>query len=416
MNSLTSLPSATGIVLLLASTLSHALEITTQGIVDLRISQAHTSDSYLAAGHGKFANSDGTSLSLAQLGSETTVSFNTQLSGKLILNGFYQGDNSTLGITEAYLKYKSLPNSSGWRVESKNGVYYPKISMENDAFAWASINTLNPSMINTWIGEEIRLTGSELKFSHLGKLSGQSFDFSLSASAFVNNDPSSALLSWHGWTTSSRQSIQGDSLGFPEPDAAKPGGILSKQAKRSQPFAEIDDDLGFLVQLDINQHALGKFNLGVYDNRAKPYAVTDGQYGWGTRFIYGGAKIKLGSGYQLTAQYLNGDNLMQTPDRVNVVNNAYHSGFVMLSKRHKKHRFALRIEEFQVTDRDNIIGDDNNEYGKALTVNYSYRYAKPLFFSAELNIVKSSRAARAYKNLAVKQTERQIQLAARYFF
>jgi len=405
-----------GIFFLVISTTCSALEMSTHGIGDIRLTYADTNKSYLDAGHGKFANNNGTSLSLAQLGAQTNINFNTQLSAKLIFNGYYQAEDSAFGITEAYLKYKSLPSSSGWRIESRNGIFYPKISLENEAFAWASINTLNSSMINTWIGEEIRLTGSELKFSHLGKHSNQSFDYSITTSAFVNNDPSSALLSWHGWTTSSQQSIQGSSLGFPEPDAAKPGGPLADQAKRSKPFDEIDDDLGYLVQLDINKHQLGKFNLGFYDNRAKSYLVTDGQYGWGTRFVYGGAKFKLNNGYQLTAQYLKGDNLMQSPARVDIVKNDYHSGFIMLSKRHNKNRYSIRIEEFQVVDKDHTTGDDNNEYGKALTLNYSYRYSKPLFFSSELNIVKSKRAARAYHGLSIDQTERQIQIAARYFF
>ena len=87
------------------------LEVTTHGIGDVRLTSADTNKSYLDAGHGKFANNHGTSLSLAQLGAETNINFNTQLSAKLIFNGYYQAEESTFGITEAYLKYKSLPSS-----------------------------------------------------------------------------------------------------------------------------------------------------------------------------------------------------------------------------------------------------------------------------------------------------------------
>ncbi|NQZ31203.1 MAG: hypothetical protein HRU06_07990 [Oceanospirillaceae bacterium] len=393
-----------------------ALEIKTHGITDIRISHAQTSQSYLTAGYGKFTNNDGSSVSIAQLGTETDISFNSRFGAKLVLNGYFQADETALGMTEAYFKYRSLPSANGWRAEAKAGIFYPKISLENNAFAWASINSLNASMINTWVGEEIRLTGAELKLSRLGKLSGHDYDISLTTAAFVNNDPASALLSWHGWTTGSRQAIWGESLAFALPDATQPGGHLAGQARSSQPFAEIDHRLGYQWQIDYRQPSWGALNLGYYDNRAKSHIVSDGQYGWGTQFGYAGAKIKLANNVTLTAQYLQGSNLMQSPDKQDVVNNTYQSGFVMLSKRIDKHRYALRLEEFQVVDRDQTVGDDNNEYGKALTVNYSYRYAKPLFLVAEFNIVKSERPSRAYQNLDVTTTERQIQFAARYFF
>ena len=398
------------------ATPSLAIEINTHGITDLRIGIADTSQSHLAAGQGKFSNSDGLSLSLAQFGVETDIRFDHQFSAKIVLNGSYLAEDAALGITEAYVKYKGLPTSSGWRLETKAGFFYPKISLENDAFAWSSINTLNSSMINTWVAEEIRLTGAELKFTHLGKFSGQNYDWSISGAAFINNDPSSALLSWHGWTTGSRQTGWGESVAFPQPLAAQPGGPLAEQAKRSKPFDEIDHRLGYQVHWDYQQANWGKLNLGYYDNRAQSFQVTDGQYGWGTKFVYAGIKLKLPAQLQLTAQYLEGNNLMQSPDRQDIVKNAYKSGFIMLSKRRNKHGYAMRIEEFQVDDRDNTAGDDNNEYGTALTFSYNYRYSKPLFLATEINIIKSRRPARAYQNLAIKKTEQQLQFSARYFF
>ena len=107
---------------------------------------------------------------------------------------------------------------------------------------------------------------------------------------------------------------------------------------------------------------------------------------------------------------------MQSPLRRDVVNNDYKSAFIALSKRIKKHRMTIRLEEFSVTDNDLTVGDNNNEYGKSATLNYTYRYSKPVFLSLEYNWLNSYRPARMYTEQAIDLTERQWQLATRYFF
>jgi hypothetical protein len=392
------------------------LEINTHGLTDVRLSHSKTNQSYLDAGYGKFSSNNGISASIAQLGLNTNISFNSQLSARMVLNGYSLADGINAGVSEAYIKYKTLPFSNGWRLESRAGFFYPKISLENEAFAWASVNTLNSSMLNTWIAEEIRLTGTEVKLTHLGKISNKPYDFSITGTVFVNNDPSGALLAWHGWTTSSRQSLWGEAQSFSLPLAAQGSGPLAAQARRSKPFTDIDDHLGYQVQFDIDHHDFGQFNAGIYNNSATPFLISDGQYGWATHFSYAGVKLKFANQLQLTAQHLQGSTLMQSPSLIDMVNNDYSTRFIMLSKRHNKHRYALRLEEFEVIDNDSAVGDNNTEDGKALTVNYTYRYSKPLFLSGEFNVVESHRPSRVYQNIKTSLTENQIQFALRYFF
>ncbi len=404
------------LAILLASNYSLAAEFKANGIVDIRLSSNDSSKSYLSGGFGKFSSNNSAALAIPQLAGEFKVLWDNGLSANLVINSYSENDQSDIGLTEAYLKYKSVPNSAGYRWENRTGIFYPKISLENEAFGWASIDTLNSSTLNTWVGEETKLLGSQAKITRLGRQNGNNFDLSLSASLFANNDPSGALLSWHGWTMSNRQTLWQQSRAFPEMPASKPGGRLQDQAKKSNAFLEIDNRLGYQVQLDWNQHKKGKFNLGYYDNRAKPYIVKNGQYGWGTKFVYAGAQWRLAKGLKLTTQLLKGSTLMQAPDKSDVVNNDYQSSFVSVTKRLKRHSYTLRLEEFSVTDNDTTVGDNNTEYGKAATFNYTYRYSKPLFLSFEHNWIKSNRPSRAYQNQSVELTEQQFQLAARYFF
>ena len=338
------------------------------------------------------------------------------------LKGTGGGEPSVANITEAYFKYRSLPSTSGYRLQTRVGIFYPEISLENNAYAWASKDTLNSSVINTWIGEEVRVLGSEFKVTRLGRMNDNSFDLSFSASAFINNDPTGALLAWHGWTTSSRQTLWTEKRPVPWFPALDEGQALAGQARKSDPFLEIDNDVGYHVRGEWVLHNKGELSLGYYDNRATPYKVVNGQYGWRTRFYHLGARWRFSKEVTLVTQYLSGDTLMQSHPGEDVVNNDYTSAFISLTYKwhkyigNKKHKSTVRLEGFSVQDNDNIWGDNNNEDGQALTLNHSYRLTKHWFLLAEFNYIDSHRPARIYTHQAADLVEKQLQLAARYFF
>lgn len=408
------------VLIILTAALSFQLlaaEYNTRGIIDIRISENDSLTSYRDGGYGKFDLSNGGALSLAQAGLSFSVDWDSGLSAHLVLNGYHQNDDARVGVTEGYLKYLSLPSENGYRWQSRFGFYYPEISIENNAFAWASKYTLNSSTINTWLGEEVRVLGNEYTLTRLGKFHQHSFDIEATLGLFVNNDPTGALLSWHGWTIGNRQTLYHEQVTLPPLLALQPGNPLEgKQAIASDPFKEVDDRLGWYGSVNINWHKQGKLLVGYYDNNAKPYVIENGQYAWRTRFAHLGFEYRLVNNYLLYGQYLLGDTLMQNPLRIDVVNNDYQSAYVALSKKFTQHRVTIRAEEFSVTDLDNFAYDNNNEYGKALTFNYTYRLKQPLFLSVEHNWLNSHRPARAYVNAPIKLKEQQTQVALRYFF
>jgi len=403
-------------LLILAISHVNSTEYKLHGVLDIRATAANTLKSYVSGGYGKFNSHNGANLSLAQAGGEFVVEWDMGISAHIVANAYSDENNTTLGLTEAFLTYRALPNDAGYRWQTKAGIFYPEISLENNAFAWASRNTLNSSAINTWLGEEIRVLGSEVALTRLGKFNNNAFDITLAATAFVNNDPAGALLSWHGWAIGNRQTLWTESKAIPDFRARMAGYDLNKQAANSDPFLELDNKWGYHLRTKVKFHNKGQIAVGYYNNNATPYMVENGQYGWRTRFYHLGLTWRLPVALELSAQYLSGDTLMQNPYRVDIVNNDYKSGFVALSKRIEKHRMTIRIEEFSITDKDLTAGDNNNEYGKAATVNYSYRFRKPWFLSLEYNWIDSRRSARIYTQHAIDLTERQWQLATRYFF
>ena len=400
---------------------SEATEYKVHGLLDIRASSTDgLKKGYIAGGQGKFAPSDGQQLFIAQAGVELNAQWENGLSAHAVLNSYIDEEDSAAGITEAFLKYKGLPNTSGYRIQVKGGIFYPEISLENNAFAWASKDTLNSSTLNTWIGEEVRVLGIEFKVTRLGRMNDDAYDLSFSASAFTHNDPAGALIAWHGWTMSSRQTLWGEAREFPWFPALD--GMLAGQARKSEPFLELDHDLGYHVRAEWSLHGKAELSAGYYNNKATPSKVVNGQYGWQTRFYHLGASWKLSKNLSLIAQYLSGDTLMQSQTGEDVVNNDYENGFVSFSYRwqdilgNKKHKSTLRLEDFSVNDNDDLWGDNNNEDGQAFTISHSYRYTKNWFLSAEVNYIDSKRPARYYTHQPVEMAEKQFQLAARYFF
>ena len=262
-----------------------AEEYKLRGVIDIRATVNDTITSFRDGGYGKFDLNNNENLSLAQAGGEFIIDWDSGISAHIIANTYLQNGDGNAGITEGYLKYFSVPNEYGYRWQTKLGIFYPEISLENNAIAWASKNTLNSSTLNTWIGEEIRVLGNEYTLTRLGKYHQNSYDVAFTLGGFVNNDPSGALLAWHGWTLGNRQTLWTEKVTLPPLLALEEGKPLSgKQSKQSDPFYQVGDKIGWHSNLNIKWHKQGKFSLGYYDNNADPYEISEGQYAWRTRF------------------------------------------------------------------------------------------------------------------------------------
>jgi len=399
------------------STMTQAYEQSLKGLIDIRAVHVNGDNkvgSYLSGDYGKFRYGQGAGIALSQLAIQYKYELNNQISTTIIANAFADENQTDIGVTEGYLSYRGLPSSNGWRAKTKLGLFYPQISLENKATAWSTPYTLTSSSLNNWVGEEFRHSGAAITIEKLGKFSKSKHDFSLELAVFQNNDTAGAMLAWHGWAIGSRQSLLQEKL-VVQPFNARTGD-LKDQAALSDPFIELDNRWGtHLIAQWRWQHKL-KANIGYYDNNADTTVVKNGQYAWSTKFSHLGFKYKLNKQLELTGQYMRGTTFMQSPYGDKVVDNDFHSAFLMLRKYWQSHHLAVRVEEFSVDDNDTTVGDNNKEYGKALTLSYRYKLSRSSFIHSEYNWLDSTRPSRSYVSLPIELTEQQFQIAYRYYF
>ncbi len=372
--------------------------------------------SFLEGDYGKFDKDFGSSFSLSQAALSLNIEMTNLVSAKLISNAYLGGPKDDVGITEGYLKFKSIPTQKGYRFQSRVGILYPNISMENIATAWSTPYTLTSSSMNSWIAEEVRHRGLETSIERLGKFTNSDIDLRLTGTIFDTNDTSGTLLAWHGWTRSSRQTLLHESIQLPNSEIRQEGAPLNLQANESDPSIEVDGQLGLHLVGSLKWNDIIHLKMGAYDNRAKPYILENGNYAWHTKFSHFGIQINLQNDWRVISQYMSGTTLMQSDQRINVVYNDFSNAFILLSKKIDKHRLTLRLETFEVNDMDDTEPDDNNEDGESLTLAYIYRMDRNYFFHTEYSAIKSDRKSRTYHMQPEALTESKISVAIRYYF
>jgi len=172
---------------------------TIHGVVDLRAGAADGETSFTLAEFGKarFGGDGGPGLrgnvEVANATLEWTPRFSWDLSA--VVDAVVQpGQELPIDIGQAYLLYKPVPTSST-RFQVRAGLFYPPVSLENDSRAWGVTDTITPSAINSWIGEEVKVVGVE------GKVSHDFGDQAISATAgvFSFDDTAGTLLAFRGW-------------------------------------------------------------------------------------------------------------------------------------------------------------------------------------------------------------------------
>ncbi|MCO7226464.1 hypothetical protein [Pleionea sp. CnH1-48] len=392
-----------------------AIEHHFRGLVDIRATHTDSLQRYLDGGYGKFQYDDGSEFSLAHGAIDYRLDWDEHWSFHGVSNLYADESRTDVGVSETYFRYRGVPTENGRRWQLKAGMLYPVISLENIATAWSSPYTLNYSTLNSWIGEEFRYLGVESQWTWLGKARNQKHDWRLSLALMSHNDTAGAMLAWHGWTSSSRQSLWHERLPLPD-FPARSQYPLNQQAAESDPFLELDDRVGYHVSGEWNKHGKGFIRLGYYNNNADMRNVVNGQYAWGTEFFHGGIKWRLWGKTQLIAQWMQGQTAMTRLNGDIIVDNDYRNVFAALTRKFDRHRVTFRLEDFSVTDKDTLPMDGNGENGNGLTLSYAYQWHKRWFAHVEFNRLRSDKEGRMYAGYPEELTEKQWQLGIRYYF
>ncbi len=328
------------------------------------------------------------------------------------LTGLYQPEAlSPLGVTESYLRWKPVPTSSV-RYAVRIGRLLPPISLENDGPGWTPTRTLTPSAIDTWVGEELLVTGAELSV----RANAAGHDLGMTAGLFQGADAAGAILAYRGWALHDLVTGGNEALRLPNTPEAGYEAIFLKQARITRPSVEVDGRGGYYLRGDWRPPAPVALNLVYFYNPANPSIVDRGQYGWTTRLIGGGLVYTPAPTYEVLSQYLWGSTKMGAvfPDGRHPADMIFDSAYVLISHRLADGtRLTLRGDYFATRDNSFLHLYDNDERGHAATAAWIHPWSAHLRSAFEFVDVASRRDARLTVAEPAEQSQTQVRFTLR---
>src|SRR5437868_15022266 len=163
---------------------------------DLRLVAVDGEKSWLDGGFGKLrSGSDGDLRVRPQLGN-TSLVWKPQFSwsvGAIAVGSLQGGERTEAGLSQAYLTFRPM-RSDKLSFSARAGLMFPPVSLEHEGADWHVKDSITPSAINSWIGEEVRPVAAEATASaNLG-----SHKLRATAALMAANDTSGTLLTLRG--------------------------------------------------------------------------------------------------------------------------------------------------------------------------------------------------------------------------
>ncbi|WP_299429070.1 hypothetical protein [Sphingomonas bacterium] len=334
-----------------------------------------------------------------------TPRFTWSLGGTVVATA-QQGQDNAVDLSEAFLTYKPLLGG-GTKLVARAGLFWPPVSLEHTGPEWRVRDTITPSAINSWIGDEVKVGGFEAQMTRsigAGRLSATLAIFGL-------NDTAGTLIAFRGWALHDQKAV---AFGLQPLPPLNPFFAIYTQAAKTRPVIELDNRPGFYGKLDWAPTAWLDLQAFHYDNRGNPEAVTPTlQWGWRTRFDNIGAVLSFGD-WQVKAQGMAGRTLMGFPENGRLwVDTSFRSGYVMTTRNFVRGSVSLRAEAFGTTSIGSELGRDWSEKGWALTAAGRRDIGKNLSALVEVLHIDSSKEARSYIGVAPQQDQTLVQFALR---
>ena len=390
-----------------------------EGLVDLRAIVASGQPSYLDGGSSRTryggTASGGTSgrLSLA----DAALVWKPQLSwalGAVVDVEHQDGQQHPFDLVQAYVTYRPTPHGDT-RFGARAGFYYPPISEEHEGAAWTVANSITPSAINSWVGEEVKVVGGE------GRLSQRFGEQEVSATLglFGYDDTSGTLLTFRGWGLTD---IKATAFGVFRMPALDPY-MAARQATSTQSTAELDGKVGYYGRLDWRTAGPLSLSAFYYDNRGDKLGVQDLQWSWATRFWNFSASLDLGPQTRIVSQVMTGRTLMGYPDARHAewIDLGFTSAYLLATRSFGRSGVTGRAEVFQTHDHnfDPAVDDsdeDRGERGWALTAAYRYNLTRQARWMLELMHVHGRRPSLESQGLDPLQRQTLLQSSLRLSF
>ena len=329
-----------------------------------------------------------------------------------VLHGEPEGaEGSTGGLVEAFVQFRpELTPQTTLRLRA--GLFFPPTSLENTEPLWQSPYTLTLSALNTWIGEEVRLTGLD---AQVVRKTSRGDRFDLAGAVFGANEPAGALVAWRGWSFGDRLTSAGERLPLPPLRSFEPGRAFADQSDRTQPIDDLDHRTGWHARARWARPGVVLFQ-GAYMQNGGDRGLYDGQYSWDTRFGQAGLEAHLGSALVLVAEGALGTTAMGPKvaggPRVDV---RFKTGYALASWSRGPWRASFRVDGFRNDDLDGTAEPDD-ESGWAWTAAFFWKPRPFVRLGLEYVAVHAFRPAAAYSGADPDTRARRAQLEARFVF
>jgi hypothetical protein len=328
--------------------------------------------------------------------------FTWSLSGTIVVTA-QQGQEHPLDVSQAALVFKPmLPGSAKLAVRA--GLYWPDISLEHSGPEWRVTDTITPSAINSWIGDEIKAGGLEATLT--APLGTQRVAVTLGA--FGLNDTAGTLLAFRGWALHDQKATAFGRQPLPPLNAF----LRSRQAPETRPVSEIDNRPGWYGKLGWSPSRAFELQFFHYDNRADPQAVTAAsQWGWRTHFNDIGAVVAADR-VTLRAQAMSGRTEMGYPRAGRIwADTRFRAAYLLTTLGTHKGSVSARLDAFGTRGHGSIVDSRYSEDGWAITAAARRELGPHLSLLAEILHVDSIRQDRVRLGLPARQRQNQAQLA-----
>ncbi len=318
------------------------------------------------------------------------------------------GQSNDLDLNEAYLKLKSGPGNT--QVSARGGLFWPPISQEHGGSFWNVEDSITPSAINSWVGEEVKVIGLEATLKQ--KIGNH--EVSITGAGFKHNDTSGTLLSYRGWALHDLRATHRGNFNLPPLSAM----IAPYQDDATNPTWELDNRVGYYARIEWKPPAPVSFNAFRYNNRGNGTSSRQGQTAWCTAFWDIGGTAQIGERTTLKAQALWGSTCVGSKFGGKYpVDTKFSSAYALLTRDVSKGAVSARLDYFKTSERGFAAPQDRFENGWAAMVAYKRPVGRHLDAIVEALHVSSDRAAR--KTLAginAKQSQTMLQTSFRFKF
>lgn len=381
---------------------------------DVRLVAVDGERSWLRGGFGKLRSSGGDDGDLRvrpQIGNVSLI-WKPQLTWSLsavVVGSLQGGEHTEAGLSEAYLNFRPMRGSKV-AFSARVGLMWPPISLEHEGADWHVRDSITPSAINSWVGEEVRPVAVE------GTVAATLGEHKLRATAAVMaaNDTSGTLLAFRGWALHDRTTLAFRRQPLPPLEEE----YRDYQAPFTHPLLDVGPGFarrpGYYAKLAWSPPVPVRIEFFRYDNNANPEDVNDDlEWGWRTRFNQLAAVADLGSGAQLKGQAMTGHTLMGfvEGDR-RWIDARFRSAYVMLTKPVGAFGLAARAEAFEVRNRGGVWDSEYDDTGWSAMIAGKHEWGR-MTGLVELLHVSSKREDREELGLKSRQHQTQLQAALR---